>query len=74
MVVISLYNLVDTFWVSGLGHQAIAALTVVMPFQSFAIALGVGTGVGVNALASRQFGSQVSPLSWQQLLVCFFCY
>ena len=56
MVVISLYNLVDTFWVSGLGHQAIAALTVVMPFQSFAIALGVGTGVGVNALASRRFG------------------
>lgn len=58
MVAISLYNLVDTFWVGRLGYQAIAAVTVIMPFFILCIAVGVGTGVGVNALASRSFGER----------------
>jgi putative MATE family efflux protein len=58
MVAISLYNLINTFWVSRLGYQAVAAVTVVMPFFVFCIAIGVGTGVGVNALASRRFGER----------------
>jgi putative MATE family efflux protein len=55
-VTFSLYNIVDTFWVSKLGHGAIAALTIVFPYQIFVIALGVGTGIGVAALVSRRFG------------------
>lgn len=55
-VTLSLYNIVDTFWVSKLGHGAIAALTIVFPYQIFVIALGVGTGIGVAALVSRRFG------------------
>jgi putative MATE family efflux protein len=56
MIAVSLYNLVNTFWVARLGYQAVAAVTVVAPFFIFCIAIGVGTGVGVNALASRRFG------------------
>jgi putative MATE family efflux protein len=58
MVSISLYNLVNTFWVAKLGYQAVAALTVIMPFYVFCIAIGVGTGIGVNALSSRRFGER----------------
>jgi len=58
MVVISLYNLVNTFWVAKLGYQAVAALTVVMPFLVFCMAIGAGTGVGVNAFSSRKFGER----------------
>jgi putative MATE family efflux protein len=58
MVSFSLYNLINTFWVARLGYQAIAAVTVVMPFFIFLIAIGVGTGIGVNALASRRFGER----------------
>ncbi len=58
MVVVSLYNLVDTFWVARLGHEAIAAVTVAMPFFVLCIAVGAGTGVGINALASRKFGER----------------
>ena len=55
-VTFSLYNIVDTFWVAKLGHGAIAALTIVFPYQILVIALGVGTGVGIGALVSRRFG------------------
>jgi putative MATE family efflux protein len=56
MVTISLYNLVNTFWVAKLGYQPVAALTSVMPFMILCMAIGVGTGIGVNALSSRRFG------------------
>jgi len=52
----TLYNVVNTFWVSRLGADAIAALTVVFPFQMVNVALGAGTGVGISSLSSRLFG------------------
>jgi putative MATE family efflux protein len=55
-LVMTLYNVVDTFWVSRLGAEAIAALTVVFPFQMINVALGAGSGIGVSSLASRLFG------------------
>jgi putative MATE family efflux protein len=56
IMTISLYNIVDTFWVARLGHGAIAALTIVLPYQILISAMGVGTGVGIGALVSRRFG------------------
>ena len=58
MITLTLYNLVDTFWVSKLGYQAIAALTIILPFHVLIIAIGVGTGVGIGALTSRRFGER----------------
>jgi putative MATE family efflux protein len=55
-VTLSLYNIVDTFWVAKLGHEAIAALTIVFPYQILFAAVGIGTGIGVAALVSRRFG------------------
>jgi putative MATE family efflux protein len=58
MVTLTLYNLIDTFWVSKLGHQAIAALTIVLPYHVLIIAIGIGIGVGIGALTSRRFGER----------------
>jgi len=58
MITLTLYNLVDTFWVSKLGHQAIAALTIILPYHVLIIAIGVGIGVGIGALTSRRFGER----------------
>lgn len=58
MVTVSLYSLVDTFWVARLGYQAIAATTIIFPYFILAIGVGVGSGVGANALASRRFGER----------------
>jgi putative MATE family efflux protein len=55
-VTVSLYNIVDTFWVAKLGHEAIAALTIVFPYQILFFAVGGGTGIGIGALVSRRFG------------------
>jgi putative MATE family efflux protein len=58
MVTVSLYSLVNTFWVAKLGYQAISALTSLMPFYILYIAIGIGSGVGINALSSRNFGAK----------------
>ncbi|MFC2033972.1 MATE family efflux transporter [Chloroflexota bacterium] len=58
MITLSLYNIIDTFWVAQLGHEAIAALTVVMPIHVLVIAFSVGSGIGISALASRRFGEK----------------
>jgi putative MATE family efflux protein len=54
----SLYNIVDTIWVGRLGHEAIAALTIVFPYQILFYAIGGGTGIGISALVSRRFGER----------------
>jgi len=54
----ALYNIIDTFWVAKLGHEAIAALTVVLPYHILVIAISVGSGIGINALVSRRFGER----------------
>ncbi|MCD6567612.1 MAG: MATE family efflux transporter [Dehalococcoidia bacterium] len=56
MVTLSLYNIVDTFWLARLGHEAIAALTVFFPYHVLIIAIGSGSGIGIAALVSRRFG------------------
>jgi len=58
MATMALYNIIDAFWVAKLGHEAIAALTVVMPFHGLVISISIGSGIGINALVSRRFGER----------------
>lgn len=57
MVIIALYNFVDTLFVGrGVGPLAIAGLTVVLPVMIFMIAIGLLTGVGAASIVSRSLG------------------
>lgn len=61
MVLQALYNVVDTVFVINMGEAGIKAnlaLTYVFPVQIFMIAVGVGTGIGINALLSRSLGEK----------------
>lgn len=58
MMVQAFYNVVDSFFVSRIGTDALAAVTYVFPFQFLMIAVGVGTGVGINSLISRRLGAK----------------
>lgn len=56
MITMTLYSLVDTFWVAKLGHEAIASLAVLMPVQGILLAVAMGSGIGISSLTSRYFG------------------
>ncbi|MBN2379252.1 MATE family efflux transporter [candidate division WOR-3 bacterium] len=58
MVVNATYGIVDTIFVGGLGHNAIAALTMVLPVQMLLTALGSGTGVGAASFIARRLGEK----------------
>ncbi len=58
MSVQTLYQLVDTFWVSGLGADALAAMGFVFPFYFISMALSNGLGIGGGAAISRKIGSR----------------
>lgn len=58
MLMQALYSVVDSIFVSHLSEQALAAVTYAFPLQNMMIALGSGTGVGINALLSRSLGER----------------
>ncbi len=58
MLVQALYNVVDSIFVAQLSENALTAVTLAFPLQNLMIAVGSGTGVGVNALLSRALGER----------------
>lgn len=58
MLVQALYNIVDSIYVAQLSESALTAVTLAFPLQNLMIALGSGTGVGVNALLSTSLGQK----------------
>lgn len=65
MVLQACYNIVDSMFVARIpdseglvhaGEYAVNALTLAFPIQMLIVALGIGTGVGVNALLSKTLG------------------
>src|SRR4030042_1940695 len=58
MMAMSLYILADTFWLGRVSYEAIAAITITFPFYIVIFAIGLGSGIGANALASRRFGER----------------
>ena len=54
----ALYNVVDSYFVGMLSQDAFNAVSLAFPLQSLMIALGGGTGVGMNALLSRSLSEK----------------
>lgn len=58
MLITSIYNLADTYFVSSLGNAATGAVGVVYSIQSIIQAVGYGFGMGAQSLISRRLGEQ----------------
>lgn len=58
MIINALYNIVDSIFVAQYSQSALAAVSLVFPLQTLVVAIGVGTGVGVNSLISRRLGEK----------------
>lgn len=58
MLVQAMYNVVDSIFVSRIGENALTAVSLAFPLQTLLIAIGAGTGVGVNSLLSKSLGEK----------------
>lgn len=53
MLVQSMYNITDSFFVAKYSEKALRATSLSYPIQIIIVSVGVGTGIGVNSLISR---------------------
>lgn len=58
MLVNSLYNIVDSFFVAQISENAMGALSLVFPMQNLMTSIAVGFGVGVNAMIALNLGAK----------------
>ncbi len=58
MLVQAFYNIVDSIFVAKLNENALTAVSLAFPVQTLLVAVGAGTGVGVNALLSKSLGEK----------------
>ena len=58
MLVQAMYNVVDSIFVSRISENALTAVSLAFPLQTLLIAIGAGTGVGVNSLLSKSLGEK----------------
>lgn len=56
MLIQSLYNVVDSYFVAKISENAFTAVSIAAPAQLLMVSVGVGTGVGINSLVSRRLG------------------
>ena len=56
LLVAALYNVVDTYFVSGLGKEAVAAVSVAFPIQLIFLGIGLTFGAGAGSYISRLLG------------------
>ena len=58
MLVSSLYNIVDSYFVAQISEDAMTALSLVFPMQNLINAVTIGFSIGVNAVISYYLGAQ----------------
>ncbi len=58
MLVQSLYNVVDSIFVSRINEDALTAVSMCFPIQMLSMAAAVGTAIGMSAMLSRYLGAK----------------
>ena len=58
MLIMAIYNVVDTFWVARLGTLPVAAVSVVFPLSLLFLGIGLMFGVGGGVYISRLLGAK----------------
>lgn len=81
MMLQAVYNIVDSAFVSNIqdtGELALNALTLAFPLQLLIVAIGIGTGVGCNALLSKSLGQgnieKASKVAGNGIFLAFIIY
>lgn len=59
MLVQSLYNIIDSIYVSYLGTGALTAVSLAFPLQNIVLSVAVGIGVGIASVLSISLGKRI---------------
>ncbi|MCF2829576.1 MULTISPECIES: MATE family efflux transporter [unclassified Pseudoalteromonas] len=59
MITLMMFNLVDTFFISMLGTEPLAAISFTFPVTFTVISLAIGLGVGTSAVIAKALGSNL---------------
>ncbi|CCQ09580.1 Multi antimicrobial extrusion protein (Na(+)/drug antiporter), MATE family of MDR efflux pumps [Pseudoalteromonas luteoviolacea B = ATCC 29581] len=57
MITLMMFNLVDTFFISMLGTEPLAAISFTFPVTFTVISLAIGLGIGTSAVIAKALGS-----------------
>lgn len=72
MLVTALYNVVDTYFVSGLGTRQVAAVSVAFPISLIFSGIGLTFGVGAGSYISRLLGKKEFEKAHQAASIALF--
>ena len=72
MLMTSIYNMADTYFVSSLGDSAIGAVGIVFSLQSIIQAVGFGLSMGCGSLVSLKLGEKKNDEANKFLSSAFF--
>ncbi|MDE6961075.1 MAG: polysaccharide biosynthesis C-terminal domain-containing protein, partial [Lachnospiraceae bacterium] len=63
MMVNSLYNIIDSYFVAKISEDAMTALSLVFPLQNLINAVTIGFGVGINAVIAYFLGARNAQMA-----------
>ncbi|MDD3890613.1 MAG: MATE family efflux transporter, partial [Syntrophomonadaceae bacterium] len=76
MILYSLLNLVDVFFIARLGPEALAVMTISIPVQVLVTSMASATGVGVTSLIARTLGAgdikDADNTAWHGIFISIF--
>lgn len=76
MLVLALYNVVDSIYIGKVSENALTALSLIFPIQVIMSSIAIGTCVGVSSLVSRSLGQRdtkkAEDTAYNALLIVIF--
>ena len=60
MLIQSLYNIIDSIFVTQLGESALTAVSLIYPLQNLSLSVSCGVGIAMNAIIARHLGAKNS--------------
>lgn len=77
LMVQAMYNIIDSLFISRLGENALAAISLAVTLQNLMSSTAAGLGVGINALVTSWLGKknreQASAAALNGILIEFIC-
>ena len=71
LLIQSVYNIVDSYFVAQYSLTGLTALSLVFPIQQLATALATGAGTGLGILIARMDSSGLAPIAMQSLYTLY---